>query len=147
MQIFRSAIDSSYLPLLQDWLLCSLPNFTVFPIEKTMWYLTVIFVSASINLELIKIFPQILADYECICDTVSLNKLKRQASTEPTAFESMALQSYATRIDCNADRQYIMFVTACRDFYKNLNATQKSTFLDAFVKFDKPSISNMMSAL
>lgn len=149
-QIFRSAIDSSYLPLLQDWLLCSLPNFAVYPIAKTMWYLTVIFISASINLDLIKIFAQVLADYDSICDTVSYTKLKRQTSAtqQPTTpCDAAMLQCYTTRGDCNANRQYMLFVVACRDFYKRLNATQKSTFCDIFAKFNEPNIADMLNAL
>lgn len=146
-QIFRSAIDSSYLPLLQDWLLCSLPNFTVFPIEKTMWYLTVIFISSSINLDMIKIFPLILADYESICDVVSYEKLKKQTSLQSTSYDSVLLKCYATRSNFNADRCYMMFVVACRDFYKKLNPTQKTTFHETFERFNESKITDMLNAL
>ncbi|KAL1376706.1 hypothetical protein pipiens_004323 [Culex pipiens pipiens] len=61
-QVFRSAIDSSYLTLLQEWLLCSLPNFLSFPqINKSVWCLTVIFLSASLNQHLLKLFPEVLS--------------------------------------------------------------------------------------
>lgn len=61
-QVFRSAIDCSYLALLQEWLLCSLPNFLSFPqINKSVWCLTVIFLSASLNQHLLKIFPEVLS--------------------------------------------------------------------------------------
>ncbi|XP_058457032.1 huntingtin [Malaya genurostris] len=61
-QVFRSAIDSSYLALLQEWLLCSLPNFLSFPqINKSVWCLTVIFLSASLNQHLLKLFPEVLS--------------------------------------------------------------------------------------
>lgn len=61
-QVFRSAIDCSYLALLQEWLLCSLPNFLAFPqINKSVWCLTVIFLSASLNQHLLKIFPEVLS--------------------------------------------------------------------------------------
>ncbi|GAB0090643.1 huntingtin [Sergentomyia squamirostris] len=62
-QVFRSAIDSAYLALLQDWLICSLPNFMTLPVEKAVSCLSVIFVSASLNLNLIKIFPEILQTF------------------------------------------------------------------------------------
>lgn len=62
-QVFRSAIDSSYHSLLQDWLICSLPNFLSLPVNKSIWCLSVIFLSASINLNLVKIFPEILGKY------------------------------------------------------------------------------------
>uniref|UniRef100_A0A1B0CHM8 Secreted protein n=2 Tax=Lutzomyia longipalpis TaxID=7200 RepID=A0A1B0CHM8_LUTLO len=62
-QVFRSAIDSAYLALLQDWLICSLPNFVTLPPAKAVSCLNVIFVSASLNLNLIKIFPEILETF------------------------------------------------------------------------------------
>lgn len=61
-QVFRSAIDCSYLALLQEWLLCSLPNFlSLSQINKSVWCLTVIFISASLNQNLLKLFPEILS--------------------------------------------------------------------------------------
>ncbi|XP_053669287.1 huntingtin [Anopheles marshallii] len=61
-QLFRSAIDASYLTLLQEWLLCSLPNFLSFPqVNKSVWCLTVIFLSASLNQHLIKLLPEVLS--------------------------------------------------------------------------------------
>uniref|UniRef100_A0A182NCJ2 Huntingtin n=1 Tax=Anopheles dirus TaxID=7168 RepID=A0A182NCJ2_9DIPT len=61
-QLFRSAIDASYLALLQEWLLCSLPNFLSFPqVNKSVWCLTVIFLSASLNQHLIKLLPEVLS--------------------------------------------------------------------------------------
>ncbi|XP_062536055.1 huntingtin [Armigeres subalbatus] len=61
-QVFRSAIDCSYLALLQEWLICSLPNFLALPqINKSVWCLTVIFLSASLNQHLLKIFPEVLS--------------------------------------------------------------------------------------
>lgn len=59
-QVVRSAIDSSYLPLLQDWLICTLPNFLSLQLNKALWSLTLIFLSASINVHLVKLFPEIL---------------------------------------------------------------------------------------
>ncbi|XP_055853501.1 uncharacterized protein LOC129917148 isoform X2 [Episyrphus balteatus] len=62
-QVFRSAIDSSFLQMLQDWLICSLPTFLALPQQKGVWALTVIFLSASINLHLIKLFPVVLVEF------------------------------------------------------------------------------------
>lgn len=59
-QVVRSAIDSSHLLLLQDWLICTLPNFLTLPLNKAMWSLTLVFLSASINVHLVKLFPEIL---------------------------------------------------------------------------------------
>ncbi|XP_053680458.1 huntingtin [Anopheles nili] len=61
-QLFRSAIDASHLSLLQEWLLCSLPNFLSFPqVNKSVWCLTVIFLSSSLNIHLIKLLPEVLS--------------------------------------------------------------------------------------
>ncbi|XP_053685344.1 huntingtin isoform X2 [Sabethes cyaneus] len=61
-QVFRSAIDSSHLPLIQEWLLCSLPNFlSLSQINKSIWCLTVVFLSVSLNQHLLKLFPEVLS--------------------------------------------------------------------------------------
>lgn len=60
-QVFRSSIDAAYLPLLQDWLVCSLSNFLNLPQAKSIWCLSVIFVSATLNVHLLKIFSHILS--------------------------------------------------------------------------------------
>ncbi|CAO1418775.1 unnamed protein product [Diamesa serratosioi] len=60
-QVFRSAIDSSYLVLLQEWLICSLQNFLSYPnAKKSIWFLTLIFLSSTLNLNLLKLFPVLL---------------------------------------------------------------------------------------
>lgn len=60
-QVFRSAIDSAHLNLLQEWLICSLPNFLTYPKQrKSIWFLTLIFMSSTLNLNLLKLFPMIL---------------------------------------------------------------------------------------
>lgn len=60
-QVFRTAIDSSYLALLQEWLICSLSNFLTYPNQrKSIWFLTIIFMSSTLNLHLLKLFPLIL---------------------------------------------------------------------------------------
>ncbi|KAG4067967.1 hypothetical protein HA402_010653 [Bradysia odoriphaga] len=64
--VFRSAIDSDSLTLLQDWLICSFPNFLMFPVNRAVWCLSVIFVSASINQHLVKIFPEILDNFNIL---------------------------------------------------------------------------------
>ncbi|XP_037950007.1 uncharacterized protein LOC119681023 [Teleopsis dalmanni] len=63
-QVFRCAIDSAFLQMLQDWLICSLPTFLALPEQKGVWGLCVIFLSASINLHLIKLFPVVLGAKE-----------------------------------------------------------------------------------
>jgi hypothetical protein len=67
--VFRSAIDSSYITLLQEWLICSLQNFLTYPnYKKSIWFLAIIFLSSTLNQNLVKVFPILLdenlADFE-----------------------------------------------------------------------------------
>lgn len=103
-QVFRSAIDCSYLALLQEWLLCSLPNFLSFTqINKSVWCLTVIFLSASLNQHLLKIFPEVLS-----------------------------LPSYQQL----NEREVNNFILSAKDFYRRLDASQKSKFKEIFQQND-----------
>jgi huntingtin len=44
--------------LLQEWLICSLPNFFTYPhAKKSIQFLTLIFMSSTLNLHLLKLFP------------------------------------------------------------------------------------------
>ncbi|KAG5669568.1 hypothetical protein PVAND_017455 [Polypedilum vanderplanki] len=57
-QVFRTAIDSSFLVLLQEWLICSLPNFLNYPNrKKSILFLNLIFMSSTLNQNLLKLFP------------------------------------------------------------------------------------------
>lgn len=127
-QVFRSAIDSSYLPLLQDWLICSLPNFLVFPIDKTIWCLTVIFISASINLTLTKVFSEVLAKYDDLMD-------------ETTPTQQRMGDTLAGR------RRLQLFCLACKDFYSRLGADQKNSFRILFSNIESPEIQIMLNLL
>uniref|UniRef100_A0A182PKS6 Huntingtin n=1 Tax=Anopheles epiroticus TaxID=199890 RepID=A0A182PKS6_9DIPT len=94
-QLFRSAIDASYLPLLQEWLLCSLPNFLSFPqVNKSVWCLTVIFLSASLNQHLIKLLPEVL----------SLPSYQQLNEREMNTFIISAKDFYA-RLDANGSQR------------------------------------------
>lgn len=126
-QVFRSAIDSSYLPLLQDWLIYSLTNFLVFPIDKTIWCLTVIFISASINLQLIKIFPEVLAKYDDL--------------TDETTPKQMTIDTISER------RRLQLFCLACKDFHSRLNAEQKNKFRILFSNVESQEIQFMLNML
>lgn len=126
--------------MLQDWLLCSLPNFLSFTFQKTMWYLIVIFISASINLSLIKIFPQVLADYNAIFNSGSgADKFDRRSigsiHIKRTADESVTV------------RQQFLFKLSCKDFYDRLNNEQKRSFRDIFSNLKEPEIYDMLKAL
>lgn len=127
-QVFRSAIDSSYLPLLQDWLICSLSNFLVFPIDKTIWCLTVIFISASINLTLIKIFPEVLTNYDDLVD-------------ETTPAQAVVGDTVAAR------RRLQLFCLACKDFHSRLSADQKNRFRTLFSNVESHEIQCMLNLL
>lgn len=127
-QVFRSAIDSSYLPLLQDWLICSLPNFLVFSVDKTIWCLTVIFISASINLQLIKIFPEVVAKYDELVD------------------ETMPMRT-SDGDAIAARRRLQLFCLACKDFHTRLSAEQKNSFRTLFSNVESQEIQLMLSLL
>lgn len=127
-QVFRSAIDSSYLPVLQEWLVYSLPNFLLFPIDKTIWCLTVIFISASINLTLIKIFPEVLAKYDDLVD-----------ETTPTT--QLMSDTVAGR------RRLQLFALACKDFHSRLGADQKNKFRILISNHESPEIQFMLNLL
>lgn len=59
-QVFESAIRQEQLPLLQDWVVFSLSNFTQsFSIGMATWCLTCFFISASSNDWLRSYFPYI----------------------------------------------------------------------------------------
>ncbi|XP_055525151.1 huntingtin [Wyeomyia smithii] len=103
-QVFRSAIDSSCLALLQEWLLCSLPNFLSLPqINKSVWCLTVVFLSASLNQHLLKVFPEVLS-----------------------------LPSYQQL----NEREVTNFILSAKDFYRQLEASQKARFKQIFQQCD-----------
>lgn len=103
-QVFRSSIDAAYLPLLQDWLVSSLNNFLMLPSQqKAVWCLTVIFISASLNLHLLKIFPRV----------VQLGKGQQSGgSVDP------CLVHY--------------FAVATKDFYEKLTKPQKRMIVECF---------------
>lgn len=137
--------------MLQDWLLCSLPNFVAFPIQKSMWYLTVIFMSASINLDLIKIFPQVLADYESMVDSITrdklIDKIEPISSTSLDIYEMTMIHCNGSESDCIASRQQLLFTMACRDFYQRLNIQQKDSFRDIFSNLNEFKMNEMLNAL
>lgn len=107
-----------------------------------MWYLIVIFISASINLSLIKIFPQVLADYNMVFNDATIqDKYGRQASvTQVQSYES----SLCVNDERVAKRQQFVFALACKDFYDRLNNQQKSTFRDIFSKIEELDILNVL---
>lgn len=131
--------------MLQDWLLCSLPNFLAFHVQKVMWYLTVIFVSVSINVELIKIFPQVLADFSSIVDNVERNKIMNKITSDGNAVDG----TFEGNFENNhiKMRFHSLFVLACKDFYHHLNDEQQSTFRQIFESMNETDIHQMLNAL
>lgn len=114
-----------------------------------MWYLIVIFVSASINLNLIKIFPQVLADYNAVFNNLARDQLDKrpESLSSATALESLPMQYKDVASECVATRQRTLFILACKDFYERLNGVQKHSFRDIFSNLHEPDIYDMLKAL
>ena len=114
--------------MLQDWLICSLPTFLALPVEKGVWSLSVVFLSSSINLHLIKLFPVLLSSNSATAAAVDgrcLAKSKSSNSTLPTL----------NRNGCKLGQNEIaLFVTAAQDFHGKLSAEQRVRFETAFEK-------------
>lgn len=124
-QVFRSAIDSSYLSLLQDWLICSMPNFFGFSMKKTIWCLTILFISSSINLQLIKLFPEILIRFG---DFQTDQIIQNDNETDNI-------------------RRIQLFCLSSKDFYCRLNADQQNVFRNIFSNVDSHEIQFMLQTL
>lgn len=103
-----------------------------------MWYLIVIFISASINLNLIKIFPQVLADYKSVFNSAMAHRTAQSAAKQATH------QSICINDERIAKRQQILFAIACKDFYDRLNSQQKSTFRDIFSNMKELDVLNAL---
>lgn len=114
-----------------------------------MWYLIVIFISASINLNLIKIFPQVLADYNVVFHGLARDKLaKISRSTAAASTSELFLHQYkGMTSECVAARQCTLFTIACKDFYDRLSSEQKHSFRDIFSNLQELHISDMLKAL
>lgn len=116
-----------------------------------MWYLIVIFISASINLSLIKIFPQVLADYSIVFNHLIRDKWDRRSvsSTSPSTSPHEPLPFHCNDIvsECVATRQIYLFTVACKDFYDRLSNEQKVSFRDIFSNLKEQEIYNMLKTL
>lgn len=102
-----------------------------------MWYLIVIFISASINLNLIKIFPQVLADYKAVFNSAMTHRTATSTTQAPQ-------QSICINDERVAKRQQILFAIACKDFYDRLNSQQKTTFRDIFSNITELDVLNAL---
>lgn len=115
-----------------------------------MWYLIVIFISASINLSFIKIFPQVLADYNAVFSNMARYKFDRKSASTLSASAFSPSEHSLRESDANdhvAKRQQFLFTLACKDFYERLNNEQKSSFRDIFSKLKESEIYEMLKAL
>lgn len=112
-QVFRSSIDAAYLPLLQDWLVSSLNNFLALGQTKAIWCLTVIFVSASLNVHLPKIFPHVLRLGE---------------SGAPHHLDPCLVR---------------FFAVSTRDFHNKLTDVQKQMIVECFTSCTHPTIRSL----
>ncbi|KAH8383215.1 hypothetical protein KR009_007393 [Drosophila setifemur] len=124
-QVFRSAIDSSYLQMLQDWLICTLPTFLAQPEQQGVWGLSVIFLSASINLHLIKLFPLVLG-------IGAANSAPATSAASTTAARKLGQHEIA------------LFVTAAQDFHAKLSGEQRQRFREAFTSYERSQVYGRM---
>ncbi|XP_034664595.1 uncharacterized protein LOC117898964 isoform X2 [Drosophila subobscura] len=140
-QVFRSAIDSSYLQMLQDWLICTLPTFLAQPEQQGVWGLSVIFLSASINLHLIKLFPLVLG--------IGAGNSSSPTATVSTAGTGTAVGTRAESGSSTAPRklgqhEIALFVTAAQDFHAKLSGEQRQRFREAFSSFEQSQVYGRM---
>ncbi|KAH8247796.1 hypothetical protein KR038_010072 [Drosophila bunnanda] len=133
-QVFRSAIDSSYLQMLQDWLICTLPTFLAQPEQQGVWGLSVIFLSASINLHLIKLFPLVLgigAGNSATTGTAASAASAAPGTPAPTARKL-------------GQHEIALFVTAAQDFHAKLSGEQRERFREAFTSYERSQVYGRM---
>lgn len=154
-QVFRSAIDSSFLQQLQDWLTCSLPTFLSLPEQKAVWSLSVVFLSASINLHLMKLFPLLLSGVKArtitaaATTTTGVSTATTSPATTPTSTTTTTTTTAATitkRMSSTklGHHEIALFVTSAQDFYAKLGTEQKLRFRDAFKEFHHIKVYNKM---
>lgn len=136
-QVFRSAIDSSFLQQLQDWLTCSLPTFLSLNEPKAVWSLTVVLLSASINPHLMKLFPLVL-NYGVRTVTRTNVAVAAAATTTTHGFADDEVTAKLGHHEIG------MFVTSAQDFYMKLSKEQKQRFREAFKEFHHIKVYNKM---
>jgi len=106
--------------MLQDWLICTLPTFLAQKEEQGVWGLSVIFLSASINLHLIKLFPLVLG--------IGVSTAAAAAAATTTTPRKLGQHEIA------------LFVTAAQDFHAKLSAEQKLRFREAFKNYEQSQV-------
>lgn len=168
-QVFRCAIDSTFLQVLQDWLICSLPTFLALPEQKAVWCLSVIFLSASINLHLIKLFPVLLSSGAAAAAAAASTTGGGGiggiggvggvggGNVDATTAVGLTLGAGACAGIGGAvgefhklgQHEIALFVTAAVDFHAKLSAEQRLRFRDAFEKFAhrQPAYAQLLQSL
>lgn len=123
-QVFRAMIDAAYLALLQDWLICSLQSFLALPQRRAVWSLTVVFVGASLDVKLQRLF-------EVAVVLGSTPECSRTIGSPTMTTPKKLLSSAAALVQQHdvADAiQLRMLRMATEDFYQRLNAEQRKKF-------------------
>ncbi|XP_013101721.2 uncharacterized protein LOC106083330 [Stomoxys calcitrans] len=147
-QVFRSAIDSSFSQPLQDWLTCSLPTFLSLAEQKAVWCLSVVFLSASINLHLTKLFPLLLSGVKKGQTATATTTTMTTTTTTTTTSSSASTPTAATAKRMSSTKlghhEIALFVTSAQDFYAKLGSEQKLRFRDAFKEFHHIKVYNKM---
>jgi len=121
--------------MLQDWLICTLPTFLDQPEQQGVWGLSVIFLSASINLHLIKLFPLVLG--------IGASNSAAAATTATTATTEAeaAAPAMARKL---GQHEIALFVTAAQDFHAKLSGEQRQRFREAFGSFKRSQVYGRM---
>lgn len=126
--------------MLQDWLICTLPTFLAQPEQQGVWGLSVIFLSASINLHLIKLFPLVLGSGA----SASGSAPAAVASPSPSPGHGPATTSACGSVWMPprklGQHEIALFVTAAQDFHAKLSAEQKLRFREAFRNYEQSQV-------
>jgi len=117
--------------MLQDWLICTLPTFLAQPEQQGVWGLSVIFLSASINLHLIKLFPLVLG----------IGASSSMAPAAATGATGATAPAMARKL---GQHEIALFVTAAQDFHAKLSGEQRQRFREAFSSFERNQVYGRM---
>lgn len=115
--------------MLQDWLICTLPTFLAQPEQQGVWGLSVIFLSASINLHLIKLFPLVLGIGAATATNCGVSTAAAAAAGAAGAAPRKLGQ-----------HEIALFVTAAQDFHAKLSVEQKLRFRQAFKNYEQSQV-------
>lgn len=111
--VFRATIDAALLALLQDWLICSVQSFAALPtLRRAVWSLTVVFVAATLDVQLLRLFELAVATPVDAPYDSALAAAAADETEEPPVDE----------------RQLALLRVASEDFWLRLNREQRSRF-------------------